>query len=316
MRGIARRLSWSVLILILPITAYAQASITGTAKDSSGAVLPGVTVEAESPALIEKTRTVVTDGTGRYRIENLRPGTYSVTFVLAGFTTVRHEGIELAGAFVASINADLRVGALAETLTVTGETPIVDVQSTTRRKVLDHAVIDAIPAGRGPQQLAVLIPGITAAASIGFNGMGAQDVGGAGGDQNVNLSAHGGRAADQRITTNGMTVGPVFRPNTDMTYSPNLGATQEVTVDVSGVSAEATEGGVRINLIPREGGNTFHGTTYAGFANESLAGNNFTDDLKSRGLGTPNTIKKVVDFNPGFGGPIRKDKLWFYTSVR
>ena len=316
MRGIARRLSWSVLILILPITAYAQASITGTVKDSSGAVLPGVTVEAESPALIEKTRTVVTDGTGRYRIENLRPGTYSVTFVLAGFTTVRHEGIELAGAFVASINADLRVGALAETLTVTGETPIVDVQSTTRQKVLDHAVIDAIPAGRGPQQLAVLIPGITAAASIGFNGMGAQDVGGAGGDQNVNLSAHGGRAADQRITTNGMTVGPVFRPNTDMTYSPNLGATQEVTVDVSGVSAEATEGGVRINLIPREGGNTFHGTTYAGFANESLAGNNFTDDLKSRGLGTPNTIKKVVDFNPGFGGPIRKDKLWFYTSVR
>src|SRR5262249_29367802 len=103
-------------------TAYAQASITGTVKDSSGAVLPGVTVEAESPALIEKARTVVTDGTGQYRIENLRPGTYTVTFSLAGFSTIRREGIELAGAFVASINAELRVGALAETLTVTGET--------------------------------------------------------------------------------------------------------------------------------------------------------------------------------------------------
>src|SRR5512138_788593 len=113
-------------------TAYAQASITGTVKDTSGAVLPGVTVEAESPALIEKARTVVTDGTGQYRIENLRPGTYTVTFSLAGFSTVKREGVELAGAFVASVNADMRVGAIAETLTVTGETPIVDVQSTTR----------------------------------------------------------------------------------------------------------------------------------------------------------------------------------------
>jgi len=108
-------------------------------KDSSGAVLPSVTVEAESPALIEKARTVVTDGTGQYRIENLRPGTYSVVFSLTGFSTVRREGIELAGAFVASINVELRVGALAETLTVTGETPIVDVQSTTRQKVIDES---------------------------------------------------------------------------------------------------------------------------------------------------------------------------------
>src|SRR6267378_4303800 len=153
-------------ILVLPSAAAAQGSVAGIVKDSSGAVLPGVTVEAASPALIEKTRTVVTDGTGQYRIENLRPGMYSVSFVLAGFSTVRREGVELAGAFVASINAEMRVGALAETLTVTGETPIVDVQSTTRQKVLDHSVIDAIPAGRGPQQLAVLIPGISAAGSI------------------------------------------------------------------------------------------------------------------------------------------------------
>src|SRR5258706_16104750 len=144
-------LTLAALALLVPRLAWAQGSITGTVKDTSGAVLPGVTVEASSPALIEKTRTVVTDGTGQYRIENLRPGTYSVSFVLAGFSTVRREGVELAGAFVASINAEIGVGALAETLTVTGETPIVDVQSTTRQKVLDHAVIDAIPAGRGPQ---------------------------------------------------------------------------------------------------------------------------------------------------------------------
>src|SRR5437870_1458204 len=111
------------VVLTVPAALFAQASITGVARDSSGAVLPGVTVEASSPALIEKTRTVVTDGTGQYRIENLRPGVYSVTFALSGFTTVKREGIELAGAFVASVNVEMRIGALAETFTVTGETP-------------------------------------------------------------------------------------------------------------------------------------------------------------------------------------------------
>lgn len=316
MRVLVRSVVVLTWFVVLPAAAFAQGSITGVVRDTSGAVLPGVTVEAASPALIEKARSVVTDGTGQYRIENLRPGTYAVTFVLAGFSTLRREGIELTGSFVASVNAELRVGALEETLTVTGETPIVDIQSTSRQRVVDHAVIDAVPTGRLPQELAVLIPGISAAAAIGFNGMTAQDVGGAGGDQNINLSAHGGRSLDQRITQNGLAIGPVFRPNTDMTYSPNLGSTQEVTIDISGVSAEATEGGVRINLIPKEGGNTFRGTLFATFANESMASSNFTDDLKARGFTTPNTIKEVWEVNPGFGGPIERDKLWFFASTR
>jgi hypothetical protein len=315
MRPFAKLLVTLTLALLAPAAVYAQASITGVVRDSSGAVLPGVTVEAASAALIEKTRTVVTDGTGQYRIENLRPGSYDLTFTLGGFSTVKRQGIGLSGSFVASVNAELRVGAVEETLTVTGETPIVDVQSTTRQKVIDHAVIDTVPTGRLPQQLAVLIPGVSNTGSIGFNGMTAQDVGGAGGDQNVNLTAHGGRAVDQRITQNGLAVGPVFRPNTDMTYSPNLGATQELTIDISGASAETTEGGIRINLIPKEGGNTFHGTMYAGYANESMASSNFSEALKARGLATPNTIKKVAEVNPGFGGPI-KDRLWFFASAR
>src|SRR5919197_796191 len=113
-----------ILLMSLPSIAYAQASITGVVRDTSGAVLPGVTVEAASPALIEKVRSVVTDGTGQYRIENLRPGVYSVTFTLPGFATSRREGIELTGTFVATINGDMRVGALEETITVSGETPI------------------------------------------------------------------------------------------------------------------------------------------------------------------------------------------------
>src|SRR3982074_3720486 len=176
----------TVCILITPCWARAQTStgnIAGTVRDATGAVLPGVTVEASSPALIERVRSVVTDGTGQYRIVDLRPGTYAVTFSLAGFGAVRREGIELSGSFTATVNADLRIGTVSETLTITGETPLVDVQSTTREKVIDHDVIDAIPTGRLPTQLAILLPGVTNAGTVGFNGMTAQDVGGAGGDQ-------------------------------------------------------------------------------------------------------------------------------------
>src|SRR6202163_3429002 len=122
---VSRATSALVVLLLLPSAAYAQAAITGVAKDASGGVLPGVTVEAASPALIEKVRSVITDNTGQYRIVDLRPGTYTVTFTLPGFSTVKREGIEITGTFVATVNADLKVGALEETITVTGETPVV-----------------------------------------------------------------------------------------------------------------------------------------------------------------------------------------------
>ena len=112
-------------LVVVPSTAFAQASIVGTARDASGAVLPGVTVEASSPALIEKTRSVVTNGVGQYSIQDLRPGTYTVSFTLPGFSTVRRDGIELAGSFIATINGDLRVGGVTETVTVSGEAPVV-----------------------------------------------------------------------------------------------------------------------------------------------------------------------------------------------
>src|SRR4026207_766190 len=130
-----------VSLLMLPAIVWAQATITGTAKDTSGAVLPGVTVEAASPALIERVRSVVTDDTGQYRIVDLRPGTYTVTFTLPGFSTVKREGIELSGAFVATVNGDLKVGALEETITVTGETPVVDVQSAKVQQTVSKDVL-------------------------------------------------------------------------------------------------------------------------------------------------------------------------------
>ena len=150
-----------VCLVLLPTLAFAQASITGVVKDSSGAILPGVTVEVASPALIEKTRSVVSDGTGQYRVVNLLSGTYEITFTLTGFSTVKRAGIELSGAFVATINADMKVGAVAETITVSGATPIVDVQSVRRQTILSNETLTTVPTARSWAATAVLIPGIT-----------------------------------------------------------------------------------------------------------------------------------------------------------
>src|SRR5690349_15135630 len=159
LRGL-RILAGIVCVALIPVAAHAQASITGTVKDASGAVLPGVTVEAASPALIEMVRTATSDGSGQYRIENLRPGAYTVTFTLPGFSTVKREGIELTGTFVATVNADLKVGTLEETITVTGETPTVDVQSVARQRVMTSETMEQLPVNRMPAFIASLIPGV------------------------------------------------------------------------------------------------------------------------------------------------------------
>jgi hypothetical protein len=290
-------------VCVVP-AAYGQASIVGTVRDSSGAVLPGVTVEAASPVLIEKVRSAVTDGTGQYRIENLRPGRYDVVFTLPGFSTVKREGVELEGTFAASINADMRVGAVEETITVTGETPIVDVQSTARQRVLDQEVLEALPSGRTLAALGGLTPGVTASN---------QDVGGGLGD---GVSAGGLRVrgvGDSRMLMGGVTANTSYRV---LTGAYNLAAYQEVVVDTAGIGAEQEEGGVRINVIPRDGGNTFSGTSFFAFANDKMAGSNLTQSLKDRGLRTPDSLKQILDINPGFGGPLKRDRIWFHVATR
>jgi len=299
----------------MPSAAFAQASITGVVKDASGAVLPGVTVEASSPALIEKARSVVTDGSGQYRIVTLPPGVYAVTFTLSGFSTVRREGIELRGTFTAAVDADLRVGAVTETVTVTGETPLVDVQSATQQRVLGSEVVDAIPTSRMPSSLVELIPGITVTQGAGnWYGLGAHDVGGSVGDIVGIFAIHGGTFQDSRMTINGLSTGwgnEAFETG----YTPNMSAIQETVVDTA-ASVENEVGGVRTNIIPKDGGNVFAGTVFGSFTNEHLTTNNIDDDLRSRGLPHANSVKSNGDFNPGFGGPIRRDKVWFYAAAR
>lgn len=309
MRRVVRTVAVLVFLLLLPSAAYAQASITGQVRDASGAVLPGVTVEASSPALIEKVRSVVSDGTGQYRIEILPPGTYTVTFTLPGFSTVRRDGVQLTGTFTATIDAELRVGTVEETITVTGETPIVDVQSATRQRVIDRELIDALPAGRSPFAQMALIPGVTVAANN-------QDVGGATQLSGaITMQVHGTTGPSQLLQENGLSTAVLISPGSSQ-FTFNMAASQEISVDYSGAAADNNAAGVKMNVIPREGGNTFNGTLFVNGATEALSGSNFSEELRRAGLRSPDEIRTLYDINPGFGGPLRRDKVWFYTSGR
>jgi hypothetical protein len=301
----------SAELALLPLAAHAQAtaSIAGVVTDASGAVLPGVTVEASSPALIEKVRSVVTDGSGQYRVEQLRGGVYTVTFTLPGFNTAKREGIELSGSFAATVNAEMRVGSVEETVTVTGESPIVDIQSANRQRVINQELLEAIPTGRTPQVAAFMIPGVN------LNNV---DVGGT----NVinttggSLSIHGGAVADTRLLVDGITIANAEGTGWSSNMLPNMGSTQEVAVDYSSASAESITGGLQINMIPKSGGNRLAGSLFATAVNSSFQGDNNSDELRARGLRTPNSVNYQYDFNPGLGGPVSRDKMWFYTSAR
>jgi hypothetical protein len=291
---------------LIPAIASAQGSIAGVVRDPSGAVLPGVTVEAASPALIEKVRSVVTDGSGQYEIVNLPPGTYAVTFTLAGFNALKRDGIELTGNFTASVNAELRVGAVEETITVTGEAPMVDVQNTARQRIVDREIIENIPAGRNIWALGALAPGITTNVP--------EDVGGAVINATTGMRAHGGRNNDGWTSMAGITMNAMASQGWTTRLIYNMSSLQEVTLDYSANSAEVPTGGVRINIIPREGGNTFNGTFFTSFANGGMQSSNFNDELRTQGLRTPDAVRKLMEVNPGFGGPLRRDRVWFYVS--
>ena len=197
---VVRFVSIGCVLLLLPVAAWAQASsgaISGVVRDASGGVLPGVTVEASSPALIEKVRTAVTDSQGLYQIVDLRPGAYTVAFTLPGFSTLRREGLDIGAGFTATINAELRVGALTETVVVTGETPLVDARSVAKGAVISQATLTALPTSKSVGSMLAFVPGAVSPA----NGV---DTGGTKGEQSVRISVFGARPNDMRQMTNGM----------------------------------------------------------------------------------------------------------------
>jgi hypothetical protein len=297
-----------------PASAQGTATISGAVKDTTGAVLPGVTVEAGSPALIEKARRVVTDGAGQYKIVSLPSGTYTVTFALSGFNTVVRDGIELTAGFTATVNSEMKVGTVQETVTVSGDAPVVDVQTVKRQVVMTRDIVDALPTGKTAVEVATLIPGVQLMNGTG-SGAAATGMGGSlGMDQFATLAAHGGRPADSRTEVNGVNIN-IFGQRQDSTYANfQDGNVQEYSFEYAANSAESETGGVRVNVIPKDGSNKFSGQFFANFANNSFLSDNETAALRATGLRDPDKTKSLWTLNPSLGGPLIRDKLWFYGA--
>ncbi len=305
MRGLSKAVLILTAAVLLPSLAFAQGTLTGTVRDQSGGVLPGVTVEASSPVLIEKVRTAVADGSGQYRITGLNPGTYSLTFTLSGFNIVKREGIELSGTATLTIPVEMRVGALEETVTVTGETPVVDVQSTQRETVLSADVVAAIPGNRSVGTLLNAVPGLT----VNEGALAASPT-------MTFFAARGGPINEGRMTINGMLIAAPFNGGGVSTYILDSVNVDEVSVAVAGGLGEMDIGGPVMNLVPRSGGNTFRGQAFFNNAGEWSKGENLNDELRAVGLSETPGIISSYDGSVSYGGPIKRDRLWFFGSYR
>src|SRR5262245_48122436 len=335
MRTFARIMAGAMCLALLPVVAAAQGTgvIAGSVKDASGAMLPGATVEAASPALIEKVRTATTDGSGLYKIIQLPPGIYTVTFTLPGFSVVKRENVEITADFTAAINAELKVGALEETITVSAESPIVDVQSITTRTVMTRDVLDALPTGRNIQAVGIMIPGTQI--SLGGGGALSRDVGGSGSLQQSPLQFRG--SSDTVQTVEGMRLNNLCANGAYSGVYWNDNSFQEISFVTGADSAEMGQGGVRVNMVPRDGSNQFHGVVFGNFAPQAWNSDNCGSTGFVNGVAQPCSrvelagdttfnagnkltnvpvIQKIWDFNPGFGGPIKKDKIWFFATYR
>ena len=296
--------------LLLPTVVGAQqaSGIAGVVRDTSGGVLPGVTVEAASPALIEKVRSGVSDGEGRYNITDLRPGAYVVTFSLAGFNTFKRDGIVLTAGFTAAVNADMQVGSLEETITVTGAAPLVDTQNVKQQASVSAELLSALPSGsKGYMGLARLIPGMSGNSDSGggsglysANSMHAATVHGKGGGK---MSYDGMQTSNQSGTGH-------------TSYIMNPATVEETVVSTGGISAESDASGLMINLVPKEGGNTFKGGTDGVYTNGDLQSDNLTDRVRATGVTTIAKVQRLYDLNMYVGGPIKRDKVWFFTATR
>ena len=306
---------WVLAFALLPLTAAAQSTgaIAGIVRDASGGVLPGVTVEASSPALIEGVRAGVTDGSGNYQVVALRPGTYTVTFTLAGFSTVVHEGIELTTGFTANVNADMPVGGVEETITVTGASPVVDIQNSLDQAVLDSDMLWSVPTGhKNAYTFGALTIGVVMGSSTG------QDVGGSQHEVGGALSYHGVSGPDSKFKIDGMEYNSLHGTagGSQKLYHPNQLAMEEVNLGLGSMGAEHSTAGVSVNMIPKEGGNQFTFTGTATFANESFETDNLSDAIRARGVTSTGHVEKTWDNGVAVGGPIRRDRAWFFVAPR
>jgi hypothetical protein len=290
-------------LVSLPAAASAQAVIAGAVSDASGAALPAVVVQASSDALIETTRSTMTDGAGRYRIEDLRPGIYLVRFSLPGWKTSEVKGIELTGSLTAIVDAQLAVGALTETISVVVESPAVDVQSAKRAVTLAGDLVRSLPTARSYNGLLPLVPGVVTNVNDTVMGPSA-----------TSFPIYGGRSQEGRLLVDGLTIGSPPSGNSATIYDVDVGQAQEVTLTASGGLGEQETAGLVMNIIPKAGGNTMRASLFASGTGERFQSDNLSPRLIAQGVIAAPPYRKVYDVSATIGGPIATDRLWYFVA--
>jgi hypothetical protein len=298
-----------VVLLAAAQAAFSQnsSSITGLVSDSTGAMIPGASVVITGSELIGAPRATKTDSSGLYKVVDLRPGTYTVTFSAPGFSTLKREGIDLSATFTATINGTMKLGEAKQEVTVSMAAPLVDVQDAQTETVIDRQQMDTMPTGHDIFAIGQLIPGVTTSTP---------DVGGSTGMQQATLQVHGSSGNDNVFLVDGMWIQHTgFSGNQTGAYF-NDTQMQDIVYTTDTLPAEAPIGGIQINMIPKEGGNQFHGALFATGATSNFQSNNLTPYLKGLGMTIQNRTDTIYDLDSGVGGPILKDRLWFYGSFR
>ena len=293
------------MVALFASLASAQSTISGQVRDSSGALMPGVKVEAASEALIERSRAETTNENGRYTIVDVRPGLYTITFTLPGFSTVKQEVTVPANVSV-PVDAEMRVGAVDETVTVEARVATVDVETTLRPQVLTRSDMDALPTARNPQSMGSYTPGVH---------LNLPDVGGSQQIEQTYLISHGNPSSRDTYLLDGMMINTMQNDGQIQIYIDNA-LMQEVTYNNANNSVEVTGGGVVANFVPRDGGNEPHGNLFLGWIPSRFVASNIDQTLRNRGVTGQSAVRKIEDFDGSLGGPFKKDKLWFLLSGR
>jgi Carboxypeptidase regulatory-like domain len=291
-------------VILMPAVAFGQPAIAGTVKDSSGAPLAGVEVEASGPALIERNRTAVTDAAGRYRIEDLRPGRYRVTFRLEGWQSFAHDGVELTGSLTAIVSAQLAIGALTAEVTVTAASPSVDLRSPNREVTLSGAIVRSIPTVRSYNAILPLIPGVVTSTNDTITGT-----------ATTAFPIYGGRSNEGRLLLDGMNIGSPPAGNSAASYVVDVGNAQEVAFSSAAVVGEFETAGLVMNIVPKAGGNTTRGSLFGSATGGRLQSNNITRALRAQGVVAGPPLTDVYDVSGTIGGPIARDRVWYFVNA-
>ena len=297
-----RALAIVALLSATPGVAFAQAAIGGVVRDVTGVPRSGVAVQATSPVLIEKLRAATTDSGGRYRIENLPPGTYSLRFTLAGFAPYNLDDVVVAGALTTGVDAELGVEGVAESTTVLGVVPLVDVYSANHEIAFDAAIVKALPTARTYNALLFMVPGVTTNTLDTITGTAL-----------TAFPVHGGRTNEGRLAVDGWTIGSPPSGNTPTNFSVDIANAVEVSMSAAGLGERETAG-VFMNVVTRSGGNAFRGSVYGAGTARALQDDNVTAMQQAQGASPITPLSRVYDVSGTLGGPIRKDRVWYAVT--